>query len=186
MDTKEVDIKRGLPEQWDEEADVVVVGFGGAGAVAAIAARDAGAEVLVLEKQSPDKHTPSTMMSAAGCHVANDAREAARYFKAVAFGIGLPDQYGDPARAYPCYPLQLVEEHAAAWAEGVLETADFLNFSSPACSTISNTEIQKHSYMIPWYGITSMRSRSSPKPSLISVGTCLQECSLATTSNPLK
>jgi ribulose 1,5-bisphosphate synthetase/thiazole synthase len=35
---------------WDVEADVVVVGFGCAGACAAIEAADAGAEVLVLER----------------------------------------------------------------------------------------------------------------------------------------
>lgn len=39
-----------IPETWDKETDVVVVGYGGAGAAAAIAAREAGAEVLVLEK----------------------------------------------------------------------------------------------------------------------------------------
>ena len=41
-----------VPAQWDQEADVVVVGFGGAGACAAIEAHDAGAKVLVLEKQT--------------------------------------------------------------------------------------------------------------------------------------
>lgn len=35
---------------WDEEADVVVLGYGGAGAVAAISAHDAGAKVIVVEK----------------------------------------------------------------------------------------------------------------------------------------
>lgn len=40
----------GIPEEWDEETDIVVVGFGGAGAAAAIMAHDAGAEVIVLEK----------------------------------------------------------------------------------------------------------------------------------------
>ena len=39
-----------LPEKWDYEADVVVVGYGAAGSAAAIAAQDAGAEVIVLEK----------------------------------------------------------------------------------------------------------------------------------------
>ena len=39
---------------WTEEADVVVVGYGGAGAVTAIAAHDAGAEVLILEKELQD------------------------------------------------------------------------------------------------------------------------------------
>jgi 3-oxo-5alpha-steroid 4-dehydrogenase len=37
---------------WDREADVVVVGFGCAGACAAIEAAEAGAEVLVLERSS--------------------------------------------------------------------------------------------------------------------------------------
>ena len=36
---------RRIPEKWDKESDVVVVGYGGAGAVAAITAHDAGAKV---------------------------------------------------------------------------------------------------------------------------------------------
>jgi 3-oxo-5alpha-steroid 4-dehydrogenase len=39
-----------LPKKWDKEADIVVVGFGGAGAAAAIEAGKAGAEVVVLER----------------------------------------------------------------------------------------------------------------------------------------
>ena len=35
---------------WDETADVVVVGFGGAGAAAALQAREGGAEVIVLDR----------------------------------------------------------------------------------------------------------------------------------------
>src|SRR5690606_3741947 len=38
-----------LVPAWDLETDVVVVGFGAAGACAAIEARQAGAEVVVLE-----------------------------------------------------------------------------------------------------------------------------------------
>ncbi|MGW0042120.1 FAD-dependent oxidoreductase, partial [Rhodococcus sp. NPDC003348] len=37
-------------EQWDYEADVVVAGFGVAGAAAAVGAAQDGAEVLVLER----------------------------------------------------------------------------------------------------------------------------------------
>lgn len=40
----------GASVAWDVEADVVVVGFGGAGTCAAIAAADEGADVVVLEK----------------------------------------------------------------------------------------------------------------------------------------
>jgi succinate dehydrogenase/fumarate reductase flavoprotein subunit len=39
-------------EAWDRETDVLIVGLGAAGASAAIAARDAGAEVLVVEAAS--------------------------------------------------------------------------------------------------------------------------------------
>ena len=35
---------------WDREADVIIVGFGGAGAAAALAAVEAGADVLLVEK----------------------------------------------------------------------------------------------------------------------------------------
>ena len=39
-----------LPASWAYSADVVVVGYGGAGAVSAITAYDAGANVLIIEK----------------------------------------------------------------------------------------------------------------------------------------
>ncbi len=39
-----------LPSKWSQTADVIVVGYGGAGAVAAITAFDLGANVLILEK----------------------------------------------------------------------------------------------------------------------------------------
>ena len=38
------------PENWDKEADVVVVGFGAAGVATAVTAFELGAEVLILEK----------------------------------------------------------------------------------------------------------------------------------------
>ncbi len=41
-----------LPATWDETADVVIVGYGGAGATAAVFAARAGAKVIVLEAQT--------------------------------------------------------------------------------------------------------------------------------------
>ena len=41
-----------LPERWDDETDVVVVGYGGAGAIAAIHTRYLGGSCIVLEKSS--------------------------------------------------------------------------------------------------------------------------------------
>lgn len=39
-----------VPKKWDITTDVVIIGFGGAGAAAAIEAHDTGAKVLILEK----------------------------------------------------------------------------------------------------------------------------------------
>ena len=54
--------------RWDQEADVVVVGYGGAGATAAIAALDAGAEVVILEKRGARGGT--TVLSGGVMHAA--------------------------------------------------------------------------------------------------------------------
>lgn len=41
-----------LPAKWDDTADVVIVGYGGAGATAAVFAARAGAKVIILEAQA--------------------------------------------------------------------------------------------------------------------------------------
>ena len=64
---------------WDDTVDVVVVGCGYAGAVAAIAAHDAGASVLVLEKM-PDPGGISAC-SFGGVRSAADATAAFTYLK---------------------------------------------------------------------------------------------------------
>ena len=85
-----------LPSKWDEEADVVIVGFGGAGACAAIEAADAGASVIILDK-SP-LPGGSTALSGGVIYAANTslqkkagvsdtADEMFKYLKACGNGI---------------------------------------------------------------------------------------------------
>jgi succinate dehydrogenase/fumarate reductase flavoprotein subunit len=51
LEAKDVEAKGSASaHKWGKEADVVVVGYGGAGVVTAITAHDAGAKVLILEK----------------------------------------------------------------------------------------------------------------------------------------
>ena len=76
-------------DRWDEEAEVVVVGYGGAGAVTAITAHDAGAKVLVLEKQPSDtptrtNHTPSSRTSGGGWWCPEDKEKAITYMEGLA------------------------------------------------------------------------------------------------------
>ncbi len=49
--------------EWGKAADIVVVGFGAAGAVSAITAYDLGAEILILEKQPAHNHISTSHMS---------------------------------------------------------------------------------------------------------------------------
>lgn len=70
---------------WSEETEVIVVGCGGAGAVTAIAAADAGAKVTIMEKQEADtatstNHTPSTRMSGGAFICPEDSEKAIEYF----------------------------------------------------------------------------------------------------------
>lgn len=102
----------GVPDKWDKEADVVCVGYGGAGAVTAITAADAGAKVLIIEKQpadTPDKirHTPSTRMCASAMMNFYTKEEAIKYLTACSRGAT---------------PADVI----ASWAEYATKTKDWI------------------------------------------------------------
>jgi succinate dehydrogenase/fumarate reductase flavoprotein subunit len=69
---------------WDEEADVVILGCGGAGAVAAITACDAGAKVIVVEKGEGGGNTRLATMAFL-CPANNSS--ARQHIKALSFGM---------------------------------------------------------------------------------------------------
>jgi len=71
-------------ESWDLEADVVVVGYGYAGAVAALEARHAGAEVLLIEKM-PDPGGIS-ITSGGNVRTVEDVEEGFKYLRATSGG----------------------------------------------------------------------------------------------------
>jgi len=110
-----------LPK-WDEEADVVVVGYGGAGAVTAITAHDAGAKVLVVEKLPADvfdkdghvaevRHHPSSRMTGALIFAPSNVDDAYAYQKRMNELYGIDDVPGDMLRT---------------WAEMVVQNYDWL------------------------------------------------------------
>jgi succinate dehydrogenase/fumarate reductase flavoprotein subunit len=80
--------RRGAPgsifPKWDYETDVLIVGYGAAGANAAIAAHDAGARVLVVEKMGfPGGNSG---VCAGAMLVPESLEEALRYYRALSFG----------------------------------------------------------------------------------------------------
>ena len=77
----------GSPQGFDRTYDVVVVGFGAAGTAAAITANDAGASVVLVEKNPEQRHTPSTRMSGGMVMTVSDVEAGAAYLDACASGM---------------------------------------------------------------------------------------------------
>lgn len=102
----------------DLTADVVIVGFGAAGGMAAIAAHDAGAEVVVLEKMP----TPggSTQEAGGTLRPPADARLAARHYAALS------------EKTTPSAVMEVFAEHEATLPELVASLGGILaDFSLP-------------------------------------------------------
>jgi flavocytochrome c len=130
-----------LPAKWDKTADVVVVGYGGAGAITAIAAREAGATVIVLEKQAVAGG--STAISggvyyAAGTSVqtANGIVDSAdkMYQHYINAGLG----FNDPKQ------VRLAADHSAANIEKLIA----LGATFPSAPSVSGAEINVGSEVI--------------------------------------
>jgi succinate dehydrogenase/fumarate reductase flavoprotein subunit len=96
-----------LPRKWDREADVVVVGSGYAGCNAAIAAYDAGAKVLILEKAPEQFAGGNSSVSGGGMSIPSSLEDAKKYYRALAFGTVPDDLVPDMAEAMVKVPEQL-------------------------------------------------------------------------------
>ncbi len=71
---------------WNHEADVVIVGYGGAGACAAIEAHDAGAKVVILEKMPQTYEGGNTRVSMGGIVFPTNLADGIEYVRALSFG----------------------------------------------------------------------------------------------------
>lgn len=69
--------------QWDDTYDVVVLGFGAAGATAAITAADDGARVLICEKAPAGSEGGNSKRSGQGIMGTDDHEQLAQYLKAL-------------------------------------------------------------------------------------------------------
>lgn len=80
-------------QKFDQTADVVIVGFGGAGAATAITAADNGASVIVLERQPEATLRSNTRMSGGIFHCPDkngDKQALKEYAKAMFSGENIP------------------------------------------------------------------------------------------------
>lgn len=113
--------------RFSAETDVVVVGYGGAGAAAAIAAADKGAEVFLLDKQKEAEIVNNTRMSGGIFHCPGkdgDKKALFEYTKAMFSGENLPwKEEGEQA--------DFSDDLAEAWVKYCPENVDFMKSLDP-------------------------------------------------------
>jgi succinate dehydrogenase/fumarate reductase flavoprotein subunit len=80
-----------LVQQWDMEADVVVVGFGAAGVAAAVTAHDLDADVLLLEKAPQGQEGGNTRVAGQGYLNTSSADQAVDYLTALCGPYTVPE-----------------------------------------------------------------------------------------------
>ena len=100
---------------WDFETEVLVCGFGGSGAVAAVTAYEEGAQVLIIEKAA---HSGGGVSSTAGANTCAvyDADKAFEYVKACCQGL-TPDEviraWADEGATLTAW----LDEHGIGWGD---------------------------------------------------------------------
>src|SRR5260370_17101137 len=80
-----------VPQQWDVDADVVVVGFGAAGMAASVTAHDLGAKVVILEKAPEGQEGGNTRVAGQGYLNTSSAEQAAAYLTALCGPYTVPE-----------------------------------------------------------------------------------------------
>ena len=113
-------------------ADVVVIGFGSAGACASIEAHDSGATVILLEKAPEDRHYSNTRMSGGGFHSPSregDFESLKAYSKAMFSGENLPHKLEGEQPEFS-------DEIAELWAKLSPHNEPFMRSLDPMFKTV--------------------------------------------------
>ena len=98
-----------IPSNWDTEAEIVIVGFGGAGAAASITASDLGAKVIILEKAPQGRHGGNTKVAGQGYLNTDSVQDSIDYLTAM------------------CGYYKVPEDMVQVWAEEVCQNNDWIS-----------------------------------------------------------
>jgi succinate dehydrogenase/fumarate reductase flavoprotein subunit len=104
---------------FDRTVDVIVVGFGDAGAVTAVTAHDLGAEVLIVEKQEADRRRPNSRFSG-GLFISPADVDTAEHYMRQLYRINDDLYETDPSII-------------RAWAEETSRNADWIRAHGGEC-----------------------------------------------------
>ena len=97
-----------VPQHWDAEVDVVVVGFGAAGMAASVTAHELGARVMILEKAPEGEEGGNTRVAGQGYLNTSAVEPAMAYLTAL------------------CGPYTVPEPMVRVWAEEMCRNNDWL------------------------------------------------------------
>ena len=98
---------------WDNEADIVVLGIGAAGLMTSITAKDHGADVLILEK-APEEHAGgNTRVCGQGYWCPSNTEKAVEYQKAMSDGYPIPDDVTEAFHKYSVHVTEWLTEMGA-------------------------------------------------------------------------
>jgi succinate dehydrogenase/fumarate reductase flavoprotein subunit len=117
---QEAQAKPAIPKKWDKQADVVCIGYGGAGAVAAISAHDAGAKVLILEKMP--ESGGNTAVSLGGFLSPSNVEEAKTYISSL-YKLSLSEMDSELVNIYAVESVK-----NADWMKGLREGTELMNY----------------------------------------------------------
>jgi succinate dehydrogenase/fumarate reductase flavoprotein subunit len=131
---------RDIPKSWDDSADVVVVGYGYAGAVAAIEAHDAGADVLIVEKM-PDPGGIS-ITSGGNVRIVDDTELGFQHLKATSAGTTPDSVLRALARGMQQIPAYFAKLAAVSGASIDRRQADG-NYPFPGTETFGYVSIKE-------------------------------------------
>lgn len=139
--------------EWDAEYDVVVAGFGGAGAVSAITAADEGAKVLLLEKGPEGEAGGNTRYAAQILLTPTDREKAITYFKAMRGGYNYQSDdvielIVDGAMAIPEWLVAMGADKENLLQFPLIEYPDL-----PGADGISTTIIDKEFWTSKFWGL---------------------------------
>ena len=134
LGTKEANAAN-IPKKWDKEADVICVGYGGAGAAAAISAHDAGAKVLILEKMP--QSGGNTAVSAGGFVAPSNVDDAVKYFSAL-FNVSFSEMDEDLVRTFAEESIKVTD-----WVKSLREGTKLTVYGGAGFPTVPGAKAMK-------------------------------------------
>ncbi|MFC1535015.1 FAD-binding protein [Thermodesulfobacteriota bacterium] len=124
---------KSITDKWHEEADVIVVGYGGAGVAVAITAHDKEAEVLIIEKAPKGEEGGNTRVSGNIWFNPDSPDKAETYFKAMCGEYTVPQKMIDVWVAEMCKNNDWVESLGGEPSERKSLAIEFPDFPGIEC-----------------------------------------------------